>query len=158
MKFQICDMVDCERLYKKADSKYVKKVGNGFVFDLPSRSTSGSAGYDFHSPFEVKIKKGKTVSFPLLVKAIDMPKDMALLVFNRSGLSLKYGLQLDNAVGVIDSDYKQCIWVQITNNGKHTYYIHANDKVAQGIFVNYGTVDNDKANGERNGGFGSTGK
>ena len=128
-------------------------------FDLPTRATSESAGYDFHSPFNVKIRRGKTVKFPLLVKAIEMPKDMVLLIVNRSGLSLKYGLTIDNAIGVIDADYKRCIWIQITNHSKKTYYIKANDKIAQGIFVRYNVVSNDiVGNVKRNGGFGSTGR
>jgi len=157
MEFQACSEAECERLYAKTDHKYVR-LNYYYLFDLPTRSTECSAGYDFHSPFEVRIKKGRTVSFPLFVKALGMPKDSVLLVFNRSGLSLKYGIRLDNAVGVIDADYKQCIWVQVTNYGKKDYYIHTNDKIAQGVFVRYLTVDGDTASGNRTGGFGSTGK
>lgn len=35
--------------------------------------------------------------------------------------------------------------------------LKAGDKMMQGIFVKYGTVENDNADGVRNGGFGSTG-
>ena len=144
--------------------KFEKCLAEGFngaeygKFDPPTRSTSGSAGYDFHSPFDLVIKKRKTVKFPLLVKAVDMPKDMVLLITNRSGLSLKWGVTIDNAIGVIDSDYEKCIWIQLTNHGRRAYRIKINDKVAQGIFVRYGTVSGDTASGLRNGGFGSTGR
>jgi dUTP pyrophosphatase len=149
MKFEKCSVTSLSGVeYDKLDDK----------FDLPTRSTSGSAGYDFHSPFDLVIKKRKTVKFPLLVKAVDMPKDMVLLITNRSGLSLKWGVTIDNAIGVIDSDYEKCIWIQLTNHGRRAYRIKANDKVAQGIFVRYGTVDGDTASGLRNGGFGSTGR
>lgn len=36
--------------------------------------------------------------------------------------------------------------------------LKAGDKMMQGVFVKYEKTDNDNANGERTGGFGSTGK
>ena len=36
--------------------------------------------------------------------------------------------------------------------------IEAGEKLGQGIFVKYGITEDDNAIGERNGGFGSTGK
>ena len=128
------------------------------IFELPSRSTANSAGYDFHCPLKFKLKKGKTVKIPLYVKATDMPKDSVLLITNRSSLALKYGITIDNAVGVIDSDFNSCIWLQITNNGKKTYQFNINDKICQGIFVKYLVIDNDAASDIRLGGIGSTGK
>ncbi len=128
------------------------------IFDLPSRSTSKSAGYDFHSPYQFKIKKHQTIRIPLNVKAVEMPKNSVLLITNRSSLALKYGITIDNAIGVIDSDFNECIWLQITNNGKKAYTFNVNDKICQGIFVTYITTDTDNAEGIRNGGIGSTGK
>lgn len=122
----------------------------------PTRSTSGSAGYDFVAPFRVDAKAGETVSMPLLVKVVDMPKDAVLLIFNRSGLSLKRGLRLDNAVGVIDSDYKDGIIFQAT--ATKDISIERGDRICQGIFLNFLTVDGDDAAGERAGGLGSTGR
>jgi len=124
--------------------------------ELPHRSTKQSAGYDFFSPFDIHAKKGDTIKVPLFVKAMDMPSNVVLLIFNRSGLSLKKGLQLDNAVGVIDSDYRQCIVFQAT--AKKDITILQGDRICQGIFVNFLTVDDDIAEGERDGGFGSTGR
>lgn len=123
---------------------------------LPTRSTSRSAGYDFHTPFSIRAKKGDTVAIPLFIKVIDMPSDVVLFIFNRSGLSLKKGLRLDNSVGVIDADYKQGIIFQATAN--KDIEIKEGDRICQGIFVHYLTVDDDEAEGERTGGFGSTGR
>lgn len=36
--------------------------------------------------------------------------------------------------------------------------IEAGQRIMQAVFVKYGLVDNDDANGERTGGFGSTGE
>lgn len=157
MEFRKCDYKEEHELFNQIDHRYVRTSVLGF--DMPARETSGSAGYDFHSPYNVLIKKGKTVRFPLLVKVSDMKPGTVLLMFNRSGLSMKHGLQIDNAVGVIDSDYKQSIWIQVTNHGRKDYRINVNDKVIQGVFVNYTTVDNEKTvDSVRTGGFGSTGR
>ena len=157
MKFIRDDFSEIDAWFDVLDHKSIRATGD--FFELPSRATEGSAGYDFHSPFDVIVRKGKTVRFPLCVKVEDMPKDTVLLVFNRSGLSLKNGIRLDNAVGVIDSDYKETIWFQATNHGKKTYTIHTNDRVAQGVFVKFGKTDDDTTGkDERHGGFGSTGK
>ncbi len=127
-------------------------------FDLPSRSTECSAGYDFHSPYSFRLKRNKTIKIPLNVKAANMPKNTVLLIFSRSSLALKYKITLDNNVGVIDSDFNQTIWLQITNHGKKAYQVNVNDKICQGIFINYLITDDDITNGIRNGGIGSTGK
>ena len=126
------------------------------TMELPSRSTACSAGYDFRSPFDVSVEAGEVVRMPLFVKVKDMPPNVVLLLFNRSGLSLKKGLRLDNAVGVIDSDYDQCIWFQAT--ATKDIVIIQGDKICQGIFLPIMFVADDNAQGKRNGGFGSTGR
>lgn len=157
MDFKRCNYGEELDLFNQLDHRYVR-VTNA-VWEKPSRGTKGSAGYDFHSPYDVYIKKGKTVRFPLNYKVENMEPGTVLLMFNRSSLSMKHGLQIDNAVGVIDSDYKDAIWVQITNRGKKDYRISTNDKVVQGVFVKYSTVDSDDdSQAVRKGGFGSTGR
>ena len=64
--------------------------------------------------------------------------------------------------GVVDADY-----IQADNEGEiaalfynmldEDVVLEAGDKMMQGIFVKYGTTDDDNAEGERSGGFGSTG-
>ena len=122
---------------------------------VPTRATRKSAGYDFQTPFVVDAKAGDTVRIPLLIKVVDMPDDAVLLIFNRSGLSLRKKLRLDNAVGVIDADYPEGIVFQAT--AERDIHLSPGDRICQGIFVNYLTVDDDVAVGERTGGIGSTG-
>ena len=124
--------------------------------ELPTRSTEGSAGYDFHCPYRIKAKKGSVVRVPLLVRVVEMPKNVVLLVFNRSSLSLIKGLRLDNAVAVIDRDFDKCIWFQAT--ATEDIELRKGDKICQGIFVPFLLVDGDDAKGKRDGGFGSTGR
>jgi dUTP pyrophosphatase len=81
----------------------------------------------------------------------------------RSGLGFKYRLQLDNTVGIIDSDYYYSdneghIFARITleNHEGKGLVLRQNDAFMQGIFLPYGITYDDHATGVRNGGFGST--
>lgn len=82
----------------------------------------------------------------------------------RSGLGFKYRLQLNNTMGVIDSDYYDSdneghIFAKITNDSNEgkTIEIKAGDGFMQGIFIPFGITYTDDEGGIRNGGFGSTG-
>ena len=131
---------------------------------LPKRATAGSAGYDFYSPLSFELKPGETVKIPTGVRA-EMDEGWVLKLYPRSGLGFKYRLQLNNTVGIIDSDYfysdnEGHIFVKITNDSNEgkTVRVEAGTGFAQGIFVEYGiTVDDDVCE-VRNGGFGSTTK
>ena len=70
---------------------------------LPKRATAGSAGYDFYSPLSFELKPGETMKIPTGVRA-EMDEGWVLKLYPRSGLGFKYRLQLNNTVGVIDSD------------------------------------------------------
>ena len=124
---------------------------------MPTRATEGSAGYDIRCPFDVIIHKGESRAIPLLIKVVGMSLHTALFVFNRSGLSLKHGLRIDNSVCVIDSDYDLCIWYQATAHTEDVV-IRANDRICQGVFIDFLTVQDDKPRAKRKGGIGSTGK
>ena len=71
---------------------------------LPARATSGSAGYDFYTPAGFTLKPGESVKMPTGVRA-EMEEGWVLQIFPRSSLGFKYRLQLNNTVGIIDSDY-----------------------------------------------------
>ena len=92
-----------------------------------------------------------------------MEQDWVLKCYPRSGLGFKYRLQLNNTVGIIDSDYYYSdnegqIFAKITNdsNENKTLTIPADTGFMQGIFVEYGITVDDDATEIRNGGFGST--
>ena len=160
MKFEKITVQEAIRLYYNAfgwspTSQALQEALD--ELELPTRSTEGSAGYDFRSPIDTVIKKGESKKIPLFVKVVGMPKRVALFLFNRSGLSLKEGLRLDNAVGVCDSDYNLCIWYQATAETQDVI-INKGDRICQGIFMNFLTVEGDSASAKRDGGFGSTGK
>lgn len=130
---------------------------------LPTRATSGSAGYDFYSLEETIIKPKETILVKTGVKAI-FPQKMVLLIFPRSSLFLKHNLFLTNGVGVIDSDYQNSendghIMFPLCNMGQTDVIIKQNERVCQGIFTKVFFVKADKTNNRiRQGGFGSTSK
>lgn len=130
----------------------------------PHRATAMSAGYDFYSPFNFHLEPGKTIKIPTGIRT-KMPEDYVLMIYPRSGLGFKYRLQLNNTVGVIDSDYYNAlneghIMIKITNDSNEgkALDIKAGEGFAQGIFMQYGIVEDDDAKDIRVGGFGSTTK
>jgi len=131
---------------------------------LPKRATAGSAGYDFFAPFDIELKVGETVKVPTGIR-VKIDEGWLLSLYPRSGLGFKFRLQLDNTVGIIDSDYyfsdnEGHIFAKLTNDSKEgkTVTIAAGTGFMQGIFTEYGITDDDEADGVRNGGFGSTTK
>ena len=129
---------------------------------LPRRATKGSAGYDFYTPIDIHLEPGETVKIPTGIRC-EMNERWVLMIYPRSGLGFKYRLQLNNTVGVIDSDYfysdnEGHIMVKITNEGVKTMKVAKGDGFCQGIFLPYGITEDDKTEGTRNGGFGSTDK
>jgi dUTP pyrophosphatase len=129
---------------------------------LPKRATAGSAGYDFVSPLEVIVGPGETALIPTGIRA-EMENGWVLLLFPRSSLGFKYSLRLANTVGVIDSDYAFAkneghIMVKLRNPLSVPVTIGRGDRFCQGIFLPYGTAEEDGEFALRQGGFGSTGK
>ena len=130
---------------------------------LPRRATAGSAGYDFFMPIDVILEPGETALIPTGIR-VQIDDSWLLALFPRSGLGFKYRLQLDNTVGIIDSDYYQAlneghIMAKITNDTKDgkTLVLNAGDRFMQGVFLPFGITSDDAAGGDRSGGFGSIG-
>lgn len=129
---------------------------------LPKRATSGSAGYDFFAPVCIRLNPGETVKVPTGIR-VWMEPEWVLKCYPRSGLGFKFRLQLNNTVGIIDSDYYYSdnegqIFCKLTNDSKEgkTVVINAGEGFMQGIFVEYGITFDDDVKEVRNGGFGST--
>ena len=129
---------------------------------LPRRATSGSAGYDFFLPIDIVLQPKEIIKIPTGIR-VEIAEGWVLQLFPRSSLGFKYRLQLNNTVGIIDSDYYNSdneghIFAKLTNdsNEEKTVQIKAGEGFMQGIFVEYGITLDDDAKGIRNGGFGST--
>ncbi|MCI8293969.1 MAG: deoxyuridine 5'-triphosphate nucleotidohydrolase [Hespellia sp.] len=129
---------------------------------LPRRATAGSAGYDFFSPADFTIHPGETLKIPTGVR-VEIEPEWVLKCYPRSGLGFRYRLQLNNTVGIIDSDYfysdnEGHIFAKLTNDTKEgkTLELTKGTGFMQGIFVEYGITVDDMVTETRNGGFGST--
>lgn len=140
----------------------IKEIYNNIK--LPKRATKGSAGYDFYAPVAIELKPNETIKIPTGIR-VEILEDWVLKLYPRSGLGFKYRLQLNNTVGIIDSDYffsdnEGHIFAKITNdtNENKTVEIKAHDGFMQGIFIQYGVTLDDDVTDVRNGGFGSTTK
>ena len=89
---------------------------------MPERATVGSAGYDFFSPIDFALAPGETIKIPTGIRA-KIDDGWVLKIYPRSGLGFKFRLQLNNTVGIIDSDYfysdnEGHIMAKITNDSK----------------------------------------
>lgn len=129
---------------------------------LPRRATKGSAGYDFYTPINITLRPNETIKIPTGIRCF-IDEDWVLKLYPRSGLGFKCRLQLNNTVGIIDSDYfysdnEGHIMAKITNdtNEDKNVIVEVGNGFMQGIFVQYGITFDDEADGIRNGGFGST--
>ena len=127
---------------------------------VPSRSTTGSAGYDFKMPFDLELSPGKSIRIPTGIRCRINP-GWVMCIFPRSSLGFKYKLQLDNTVGIIDSDYYNAdneghIMIKMTNNGDKDLSLKRGAGFAQGIFLPFGITEDDEVTQLRTGGFGST--
>ncbi len=155
-------MADWTGTFKSATAREAEVVYD--QVRLPRRATAGSAGYDFFTPAGIALNPGETIKIPTGIRAW-MEPGWVLKCYPRSGLGFKYRLQLDNTVGIIDSDYfysdnEGHMFIKVTNDGHEgkTLTLEAGDGFAQGIFVEYGITVDDEATEVRNGGFGSTTK
>ncbi|MBE5868493.1 MAG: deoxyuridine 5'-triphosphate nucleotidohydrolase [Lachnospiraceae bacterium] len=143
--------------YTEADIKDIYES-----LELPKRATKGSAGYDFFAPFAFSLPPSTTIKIPTGIR-VKMDEDWVLQLYPRSGLGFKYRLQLNNTVGIIDSDYfysdnEGHIFAKITNDSNEgkVLDVAAGSGFMQGIFLQYGITLDDETDGIRNGGFGST--
>lgn len=126
---------------------------------LPSRATTGSAGYDFYLPHNASF--GKTPMRIATGIRARIDPGYVLILFPRSGLGFKHGFRLMNTAGVIDSDY-----FNADNEGHiivkamcdESFRIPKGDRFVQGVLLPYGIATNDHIlMNQRTGGFGSTG-
>ena len=129
---------------------------------LPKRATTGSAGYDYYSPVDITLKPGETVKIPTGIRC-RMENGWVLMNYPRSGLGFKFRLQLNNTVGVIDSDYygssnEGHIMSKMTNDSNEGKIVEIKKGTGfiQGIFMEFGICEDDDVDTVRDGGFGST--
>lgn len=130
---------------------------------VPTRGSSGAAGYDLYSLETHPLQPGERKTFKTGI-SIAIPQGYYGRIAPRSGLAVKHGI--DVLAGVIDSDYRGEIMVALINLSSEpiTLPIIKDGKetaIAQIIFekynnVNFDVVDNLDTTFRGSGGFGST--
>ena len=135
--------------------------------NLPVRKTKYSAGYDVEAAEDIVIPSFKKGMAPTLVKTgikAYMQDDEVLMLYNRSSNPKKKGLILANSVGVVDKDYygnpdnDGHIMFAFYNIKEEDTVIKKGDAIGQAKFQKNLVTDDDAAEGERAGGFGSRNK
>jgi dUTP pyrophosphatase len=141
-------------------AKEHKKYDNETI--LPKRADKGSCGYDFQVKEQVVLEPGESKLVFTDVKAC-MQDNEVLLIYIRSSLGVKFGINLKNGTGVIDSSYYSNptndgnIGIPLVNMSRKKVVIEAGERVAQGVFTKYLVTDNDEVlHEERTAGFGSS--
>jgi dUTP pyrophosphatase len=150
--------------------KVAKTCGDA---DLPVYATAGSIAFDMtavidpdlHKDGLVEIRPGEAVTIGTGL-AFELPPGSGLFLFSRSGHGIKQRMRLGNCVGLIDSDYRGEVMVNVTNDGRRVQRIKHGERIAQGVVLPVPRVaftlvtDPGKlSQTERGaGGFGSTGK
>lgn len=143
------------------------EIAKGFEdskINLPVRKTKYSAGYDIECAEDITIEPFNGGN-PTLVKTglkAYMEDDEYLMLCNRSSNPKKKGLVLANSVGIIDKDYygnpdnDGAIMFAFYNVKNEPVTIKKGEAIGQAIFMKYLVTEDDDAEGERTGGFGST--
>lgn len=123
---------------------------------IPKKQTDGSACFDlqfqsngkreykgfsrmnkaFSRPLNgmIVVQPGDRIMVPTGL-ILDIPQGHSVRVHARSGLSLKQGLVLANAEGVIDSDYVEELMVLIWNISDNAIQIKTGDRIAQAELI-----------------------
>ena len=170
------------QLFRLSNEVPVPAYGTSMAacFDLSFQPTGRFSiqGYDrYNEPCDRMCYTGSVVIQPqdrilvptgLVMKIRGLSDDSLMSSYSirlhaRSGMSLKQGLVLANAEGVIDVDYQKEIFVMLTNISVMPVTIKTGDRIAQAEVVRqcpaYFELVKDQPRGysERDGGFGSTG-
>ena len=130
---------------------------------LPEYKTEGSSGMDLYAAIgkEITLKPLERVLIPTGIK-IEIPVEYEAQIRARSGLSVKHGITLINAVGTVDADYRGEVCVGLVNLSNEEYTIKPDDRIAQMVIAKVEKaqieVTTELAESKRGeGGFGSTG-
>jgi len=132
--------------------------------DLPAYQTEGAVGMDLAAALDTPLTLGplERALVPTGWK-LALPEGYEAQVRARSGLAIKHGLSLINAIGTIDWDYRHELKVAMVNLSNEAYTIQPGDRIAQLVIApvtraHWQEVDTlPQPQSTRTGGFGSTG-
>ena len=117
-------------------------VINMSPYELPTYSTSGSAGLDLGAYIKklLFLNSLQRILIPTGLK-ISLPETFEGQIRPRSGLEKKNGVTVLNSPGTIDADYKGEVGVILINLSDKKYEIKPEDRIAQMIISNFSNVN-----------------
>jgi len=95
---------------------------------LPRYASEAAAGADLHAAESLTLAPGERAAVATAVH-LELPPGHVGLVWPRSGLALKHGI--DTLAGVIDSDYRGEVRVVLVNHGREPFRVEPGDRIAQ---------------------------
>ena len=134
-----------------------------------SRGSPESAGVDLRCMNAFSLMPGERKMIDTGVHLVECSEDYYVQLAPRSGLALKFGIQV--LAGVIDRDYRGEIKAILLNSGNEPFHAKAGDRICQAITIRcatgnsvlefiedglYGEIGSSLATREGNG-FGSSG-
>jgi dUTP pyrophosphatase len=127
---------------------------------MPTKSNRSDAGFDLYSDEDKFVFAHKRTVIKTGIST-EMSNNMAGLIWPRSGLSVKHGI--DVLAGVIDAGYRGEIMVCLYNTSDEDVEIKRGDRIAQMIFQEVPVISlqlREELGSSQRGsnGFGSTGK
>lgn len=127
---------------------------------LPRYAHRGDAGLDIFSCEDYELKPGEKYAVRTGI-ACGIPSGYALLVWDKSGLAVNFGIK--TMAGVIDSGFRGECKIVLLNISQKPYKIKKGDKIAQFLLQKVENAEikevADLDETERgDGGFGSTGR
>lgn len=137
----------------------IQSLHAGFI--MPTKGTVQAGAFDIYMP-EAGVATGNSQLINLGFAA-EVPEKHVALLLPRSGAGAKYGLELNNTCGVIDSDYRGEWKAAIKTKSGIPFKWEAGERVLQFMIVPVATVQlelvDSLATTERgSGGFGSSGQ
>jgi len=136
----------------------IKKLDEEAI--VPSKANSSDAGFDLYSTLDTIIKPDsrKVINTGI---SIAIPKGHAGLIWPRSGMAVKQGI--DVFAGVVDSGYRGEVMVCLYNSSDSPVGITKGDRIAQILIqpvplMRIKEVDDLDDTSRGSGGFGSSGR
>lgn len=130
----------------------------------PSKATEGSAGLDL-SAYEDTFIYPHDCQLSVSVRTgvyVEIPPGYVGILAERSSLKRKHGLTLNNNLGIIDSDYRGEILIELENTTDGNIRVERGQRIAQLVIVpnpeiNLINVDGLNETKRGTGAFGSSG-
>lgn len=133
---------------------------------LPVYATDGAACFDIYAD---DIIESGFVGDNFVIQystglAFELPEGKALMVYSRSGDGIKRHITLSNSTGIIDSDYRGELIVQLESDvSTFRDFPKAGERICQAMIIDapqydFEVVDELSETGREAGGFGSTGR